>query len=219
MNFFTPEEDLKRTGNLFDCKNDLPDVLIIGDSISIGYTENVRKIMNGTCNIHRPAANCGDTVSGLANIDKWLDDRNWAIIHFNWGLHDLCYRHPDAQVYGNRDKVKGKISVKPSVYKENLEKLVQIMDSRAKQLVWATTTYIPEGEAGRYQGDEVSYNSLAFGVMEKYGIPIDDLYELTQGFPPEMFTCPGDVHYTERGYELIAETVSDCIRKLLAEYV
>jgi len=33
------------------------------------------------------------------------------VIHFNWGLWDLCYRNPLVKNQGNRDKVNGKLSV------------------------------------------------------------------------------------------------------------
>jgi hypothetical protein len=217
MAFYTPEQDaagLIHTGN---AGQGIPNVLLIGDSISIGYTEPVRGILTGCSNIHRPDANCGDTRNGLANIHSWLDDRIWDLIHFNWGLHDLCYRHPEATVYGNRDKVNGMISVEPAIYKANLEELVLIMQHKAKRLVWASTTYIPGGEAGRHQGDEVRYNALANEIMEENEIHTDDLYEITRAFPSEMFTCPGDVHYTKDGCNRIAEAVSQCIRAQLTK--
>lgn len=190
---------------------DLPHVLLIGDSISIGYTQPVRTRMQDICNIHRPKTNCASTTSGLANIDLWLGDRKWDIIHFNWGLHDLCYRHPESTVYGNRDKVRGSLSVEPEQYRENIEQLVLTMQPRARRLIWASTTYIPEGEAGRHQGDDEQYNALAAQVMDKYEIPINDLHKVTKSFPPAMFTSPGDVHYTDDGSELVADAVAACI--------
>ena len=217
MTFYTPDQDIGGLRYREDDQACLPHVLLLGDSISIGYTEPVRQALRGTCTVHRPNANCGDTISGLANIEAWVGDRIWDLVHFNWGLHDLCYRHPEATVYGNRDKVHGKISVEPVAYKSNLEKLVRAIGHKAKRLVWASTTYIPDAEAGRHQGDEVRYNAIANEVMEKNGIPTDDLYALTQGLPSEMFTCPGDVHYTRDGYHRIAKTVAQCVRSQLTK--
>ena len=65
----------------------LPRVLLIGDSISIGYTAHVRAMLKGVANVHRPLTNCGPTTRGLENIDAWLGDGKWDVIHFNWGLH------------------------------------------------------------------------------------------------------------------------------------
>ncbi|MFM7163849.1 MAG: SGNH/GDSL hydrolase family protein, partial [Planctomycetaceae bacterium] len=50
----------------------LPRVLLIGDSVSRGYTQSVRKALAGKANVHRAPANCGPTASGLRNIDVWL---------------------------------------------------------------------------------------------------------------------------------------------------
>ena len=67
----------------------LPNVLLIGDSISIGYTLGVRKNLKGIANVHRPPTNCGPSVKGMAELDNWLGTTKWDLIHFNFGLHDL----------------------------------------------------------------------------------------------------------------------------------
>ena len=66
----------------------LPRVLLVGDSISIGYTLPVRKLLEGKANVHRIPENGGPTSNGTAKIDKWIEGK-WDVIHFNWGLHDL----------------------------------------------------------------------------------------------------------------------------------
>ena len=83
---------------------ELPNVLIIGDSISIGYTPKVRKLLEGVANVHAPKVNSRDTRTGLKHLKDWLGTTRWDVIHFNWGLHDLCYRHPDSTATGHRDK-------------------------------------------------------------------------------------------------------------------
>lgn len=64
----------------------LPNVLLLGDSISIGYMLDVRKQLSGQANVWRPAVNCGPTTRGLESLDKWIGDRKWDLIHFNFGL-------------------------------------------------------------------------------------------------------------------------------------
>src|SRR5688500_1890611 len=66
----------------------LPRVLLIGDSISIGYTLPTRLLLQGKANVHRPATNCSSTGHGLKNLQAWLGDKKWDVIHFNFGLHD-----------------------------------------------------------------------------------------------------------------------------------
>ena len=67
----------------------LPRVLLIGDSISIGYSTPVRKFLAGKANVHRVPGNGGPSSNGVFMIDSWLGDKRWDVIHFNFGLHDL----------------------------------------------------------------------------------------------------------------------------------
>lgn len=185
----------------------LPNVLILGDSISIGYTVPVRDALKGKANVIRPRANCGDTPMGLKGIAGWLGDTRWDVIHFNWGLWDLCYRHPESKEQGNRDKVKGKQSVPPDDYERNLEELVGKLKATGAKLIWASTTVVPEGEVGRFVGDDVKYNAIAARVMQRHGIPIDDLHALSKSFAGKYSTKAGDVHFTSEGSALLAAQV------------
>ncbi len=213
--FYTPDVDLKALSASAEADAGLPNVLIIGDSISIGYTPGVVERLAGTANVRRPDANCGDTRQGLRMLERWLGDTRWDVIHFNWGLHDLCYRHPDAKVYGNRDKVNGTISVDPKQYALNLEALVQQLKTKGATLIWASTTVVPEGEAGRFVGDDIKYNAIAAEIMERHGIAINDLHALSDTFPPALFTKSGDVHFTRTGSDKLAEQVAEAIRSAL----
>src|SRR5687768_8371749 len=67
----------------------LPRVLLIGDSISMGYTIPVRDLLKGQANVLRPMTNCGPTIRGIESLDSWLGNKKWDVIHFNFGLHDL----------------------------------------------------------------------------------------------------------------------------------
>ena len=55
----------------------LPRVLLIGDSISMGYTIPVRKLLEDKANVHRIPTNGGPTKNGVANLDKWLGKGKW----------------------------------------------------------------------------------------------------------------------------------------------
>jgi len=193
----------------------LPSVLLIGDSISIGYTLPVAERLRGVCDVRRVPNNANATRFGLREIDRWLGEVRWGLIHFNWGLHDLCYRHPDSTEMGNRDKVNGSVSVPLDEYRANLQRLVERLRRQADRLVWASTTFVPEGEPGRHQGDEVTYNRAAAEIMARYDIPTNDLHALSATFAPAMFVGPGDVHFTDAGSHRLAAQVADCIRREL----
>jgi len=136
----------------------LPRVLILGDSISLGYTLNVRGLLKGEANVHRALnekdvkENCQGTTHGLERLDIWLGDKKWDLIHFNWGLHDLKYVNEKGKKV---DPEKGTQQAVPEQYRENLEALVVRLNETGAKLVFATTTPYPEGCAGRVVGDEL----------------------------------------------------------------
>src|SRR5690349_15833132 len=50
----------------------LPRVLLIGDSISMGYTLPTRAILAGRANVHRIPTNGATSANVLKNLDSWL---------------------------------------------------------------------------------------------------------------------------------------------------
>jgi len=184
----------------------LPRVLLIGDSISMGYTLPTRKLLEGKANVHRIPTNGGPTKNGVANIAKWLGTGKWDVIHFNWGIHDLKYM-PD-----------GKRQVEPADYEANLRSLVATLKKTGAQLIWASTTPIPEGELNppRKFGQVKEYNDIAAKVMAENGIAIDDLNAY---ITPKLATLqnPHDVHYSAAGSDYLAQQVAAEITKALGQ--
>ncbi|MDR2437812.1 MAG: SGNH/GDSL hydrolase family protein [Planctomycetaceae bacterium] len=212
----------------FEPNPDLPNVLILGDSISEGYTLPVRKLLHGKANVYRPMnakntapENCGNTKMGLRNLDRWVDtkqinSKKWDVIHFNWGLWDINRRIPHNQDNtGIRDKINGTISFTEKEYAENLEKIVEKLKKTDAKLIWGSTSFVPEGEEGRVSGDEIKYNNAAAKVMKNHHIPINNIHELTSRFEPSLFRGPRDVHYKSAGSQKIAEQVAEQIQKIL----
>jgi acyl-CoA thioesterase-1 len=188
-------------------------VLLIGDSISMGYTIPVRDMLEGKANVHRPPANCGQTERGLAQLDKWLGDGKWDVIHFNFGLHDLKYLDAAGKYV---DPSKGKQVASPEVYELNLRELVARLKKTGAKLVWASTTPVPVGSLGRVEGDEVRYNEVAARVMQENGIPIDDLHAVVTNAKTPIQRAK-NVHFTAEGYEEMAKAVATSVERALAQ--
>lgn len=195
----------------------LPEVLIIGDSISLGYTPVVAEMLADDAVVVHHEGNAQHTGTGLEKLDDWLGDGDWELILFNWGLWDLCYRHPESTVPGKRDKVNGTVTHTPERYRANLEQLVARLEKTGATLVWASTTVVPENEPGRFAGDEIRYNQVAADIMRTHGIRVVDLHAVTKEFDPEYFRAPGDVHFTGPGYRKIAEHVAKTLKEVLEE--
>ena len=214
--FYTPARDAKGIdAESKPSDKDLPKVLLIGDSISIGYTPEVIHRLQDKAFVSRAKANCGDTKRGLSALDNWLGSTKWDLIHFNWGLHDLCYRNPEVKTVGNRDKVNGTQSVPIAQYRKNLEQLVLRLKKTGAKLIWASTTKVPQGEIGRFAGDELKYNKVALEIMQKHGVAVNDLHQLSSSLEASLFRKRGDVHYTSQGSALLGKKVADRIGKAL----
>ena len=140
---FSGPEFKKPTANPQDDPK-LPNVLIIGDSISLGYTVDVRKLLHGKADVFRVPGNCRDSAYGVEHVGDWLEGKEYDVIHFNWGLWDLCYRNPESKNQGKRDKVNGTVTATPEAYAANLEKIVAELKKSNAKLIWCATTPVPE---------------------------------------------------------------------------
>jgi acyl-CoA thioesterase-1 len=194
----------------------LPRVLLLGDSISIGYTVDVRQLLDGRANVHRALANCGPTTRGLESIDSWLGEQPWDVIHFNWGLHDLKYMGPGGENLADPSAADSRQQVPPEEYEANLRRLVARLKKTGATLIWCSTTPVPEGAAGRVVGDSAEYNAIAARIMQEHGIAVDDLYAVAKPRLAEI-QRPANVHFTPEGSAFLAEAVAKSIERALAE--
>lgn len=181
----------------------LPRVLLIGDSISIGYTPPVRALLNHRANVHHPAENCSGTAFGLKRLDAWLGSVKWDVIHFNFGLHDLKYCDAEGKMV---QPAAGKQLALLPEYEANLRELVARLKKTGATLIFATSTPVPAGSFGRIAGDELRYNAIAIRVMREAGVPVDDLHSFVV---PRQATMqqPRNVHFTDEGSAQLAGAV------------
>jgi acyl-CoA thioesterase-1 len=196
----------------------LPNVLILGDSISIGYGLDVRELLKGKANVYRPLfaeskkpENCSGTTLGVKEIDRWIGDRKWAVIHFNWGLHDL---KRVTEPGGNKTTGNPKDPVQATVeqYAKNLEEIVKKLKANGARLVFATTTPVVKGCDNPYRDpeDPPRYNAAAVKIMEANGIRVDDLYAFAAP-QLEKIQLPKNVHFTPAGSRALADVVAKVI--------
>jgi len=182
----------------------LPRVLLIGDSISMGYTIPTRELLAGKANVHRIPENGGPTSRGVEQMNAWLGDGNWDAIHFNFGLHDLKVMED------------GSFQVPIEQYEQNLRLLVEKMAATGAKLIWCSTTPVPEAVEGpaRTPEDVIAYNEVAKRIMDERGTPIDDLYSFALPKLAEI-QQPANVHFTPEGYEVLATQVAASIEAAL----
>lgn len=193
----------------------LPRVLLLGDSISIGYTLPVRELLKGKANVHRPTANCSSSGYGLTRLESWLGAGKWDVIHFNFGLHDA------------KLPPEGIRHAPPNLYEKNLRALVARLKQTGAKLIWASTTPVPNGgnlAPDRRFGSVPQYNEIASRVMAENGVAINDLNALVQPHMDQWLihrkdaqgNVHWDVHFIPEGSAALAGQVAGSIQQALS---
>ena len=176
----------------------LPRVLLIGDSISRGYTLAVRKNLAGKANVLRAPTNCGSSVNGVEKLDIWLGQGKWDVVHFNFGIHDV------------------QKSISVETYLKNLEVIVDRLKATGAKVIFATTTPIQSDPTKKQDPATavVERNQAAIEIMKKNKVPVDDLFTV---ITPKLaeYQNVKDVHFKEEGYDFMGKAVAESIIPLL----
>ncbi|MCG9793144.1 SGNH/GDSL hydrolase family protein [Flavobacterium algicola] len=210
--YVTPDPKLKK-------------VFLYGDSISIGYTNTVRKELADKANVFRIFNNGGSSDMFIPKMEQLKQtmfepnlkggwDFTWDVIHFNVGLHDLKYLKDE-----KLDVKNGKQVSSIEVYKKNLVEICNYLKKEfpKAKLIFATTTAVPdEGAEGRIAGDSEIYNQAALEVIASYpSILINDLYSFTKPHAAEWHIAPANVHYNNQGKTAQGKEVAGIIAENL----
>lgn len=160
---------------------DLPNALVIGDQISIGYDPPLRKALAGKMNIHHPPCNCGGA-ENWRDIHRWLanpdgEKRRWDVIAFNFGLQD--------------------VTASENVWKTDLRNAIRTLAKTNARLVWITSTPIPRGfdkpyagnrPQGLVQGRTELQNQWAREVLAEFpAVRVCDLEDLVTRNPEGIY--------------------------------
>src|SRR5262245_60414387 len=199
-------------GGLAAQEKRLPRVVLIGDSIRLGYAPLVAKRLDGKAIIISPAPNGEDSGNVLRNLDAWVLNEKPDIVHINAGLHDLKLKDKSYQV--------------PLVeYEKNLKTILERIQKGTKaKVIFATTTPILDSlHAGRKAGfdrleaDVQRYNAAAVAIMKQARVPVNDLHKIVEAARKEKMIGSDGTHYTEEGYEMLSAAVTDSILDVLKE--
>ena len=190
----------------------LPRVVLVGDSIRLGYAARVAERLAGKAVVISPPENGGDSANVLAHLDEWVLRQKPDVVHLNCGLHDL-----------KRSKTDGHHQVELDRYAENLRRIVaRIREGTDAALVFADTTPILDerharrgADFDRTEADVRRYNAAAAAVMGELGVPVHDLHWVVEQGGPETMLGPDGTHYTAAGSDRLAEAVADCVLRQL----
>lgn len=202
--FYLPhhkKDKLARKSTAWDYVKDdpaLPRVLLIGDSVSRGYTLSTRKHLAGKANVHRAPTNCGSSVNGVEKLDNWMGQGKWDVIHFNFGIHDV------------------QKSISMDTYLKNLEVIAGRLKATGAKVIFATTTPIQDDPTKKINPAMavVERNQAAIEIMKKNNVAVDDLFTV---ITPKLaeYQNVKDVHFKEEGYDYLGKAVAESIIPLL----
>lgn len=179
-------------------------VLLIGDSIRLGYRGEVAKLLEGEAQIQGPDDNCRFSAYTLFNVAQWATDSDYDVIQWNNGQWDTCYM------------TDGKIHTPLDMYLEYQERIAGILLKQTRRLVFATTTPVwPEmfdtaSRNPRKNEDICEYNLAAAEMLSSMGVGINDLHACV-ATDIKKYISDDMVHLTDVGNQLCAKRVADMI--------
>lgn len=196
-------------------KASLPKVVLVGDSIRLGYTATVVKQLSGRAEVISPRANGGDSKNVLSKLTTWVIQEQPQVVHLNCGIHDT-----------KKFIETGKFQVSPEEYEANLREIVKRVRAETKAtLIFATTTPILTDRALKARpkaaytlsGESIEqYNAIARRVMTELNVPINDLHAIFADTEFRDRVIGGDgTHFNAEGSTKLGTTVADFITKHL----
>jgi len=211
----------------------LPNVLILGDSISLGYTPLVKAKLAGKANVSRPSCNCGPSQFYLKNMRSWVGTNHWDVIHVNFGIWDNHYLKGPSDgmgLYWGREVTnalppvaKGtairdlgfRIRTPIKDYERNLRAILTFLKTHSDKVIFGLTTPLTGWEKDDRCGRIRVYNELATEVCQELGVAVDDLYAVAE----RHLDCQTDgCHFNAKGYGYLADAVVEsCNQWLLAQ--
>ena len=193
-------------------KTALPQLLVVGDSISLGYAPQLFAALDGVYEGQHDPVNAGNAAKGAQCASTWVGNGTWDLVTFNFGLHSLDFpATSETETLAN--------------YTAHVRAVALTMRPRARKLLWVDTTPVPlnvTSGPGRRNRDVIAYNAAAAELMAELGIESCSAYGAvmaacppTSGPPDRTYrSCPlqspGGVHFPGH-YDVIVAALNECI--------
>ena len=177
----------------------LPNVLLLGDSIARNYFSQVAKDLAGVANVYlmSSSASVGDPrlprqVAEFSTMEKV----RFRVVHFNNGMHGWGYSEAQYQ----------------AAFPEFLRQLGSLVD-KGGAMIWANTTPVRvDVTAGPTNARIEERNAIADKLVKAAGIPIDDQHSL---MIEHRDLYQDDVHFNPTGASIQGDQAASVIRSAL----
>lgn len=177
-------------------------VLLLGDSLRMGYEPVVRRLLDGKAQVSGPQENGRWAGYTLNSLRFWIPELPTPdVVHLNNGLWDL-----------GDDYELGRPFSLPEEYESAFDRLVIVLKKQFPRvkIILATTmpTLVHDRDA------VIAYNDIIKKVADKHSLPVNDLFPLIDG-KLEQYLCPDQMHLTQEGFALVAGQVATTIEAYL----
>lgn len=191
-------------------------VLLLGDSIRMGYSEYVKEILKDKCEVYFDANDNGR----FAAYTLWQANQifknhgEFDVVHWNNGYWDMNVEAPMVDPIHPLDE-----------YLHFLNRIITEIHRNGAKIIFATTVpLLPEDKPvekgaaivrlGLRNDWVIKYNEAAKKLMTEHGITINDLYELAIK-DENYYKCEDNLHLTQEGYKACAQQVAKMIEEKL----
>jgi lysophospholipase L1-like esterase len=176
----------------------LPNVLLVGDSITRGYFPEVAKQFAGKANVYLFATSCSSGDPRLAGQlrEFFLMQPSFAVIHFNNGMHGWAY---DDQTFA-----------------AELPAMIELLRQQdpGAHLLWATITPVRRDDPAAATNARIATrNAAALAIMKRQGIPVDDQHTLMEAHGDLHLD---DVHFNDAGSQIQGDQAARSIQAAFA---
>ena len=158
-------------------------VILIGDSIRMGYAKYVKEALAGSAEVYHSADSARFSTYLFRFLPDWKRNEGWTddvdLVHWNVGLWDVL------EIDGEG------VLNDPETYEKNIGRIyrkIKLLFPNAKQVFATSTSVIEEEYKGSYKRHNhfiEEYNEIAKKVLSDFDIEIHDLYGLTKMMPRE----------------------------------
>ena len=186
-------------------------VLLLGDSIRMFYQKRVSELLGEDYQVSAPDENGRFAAYTFNSLRLWLPQfPKPDIIHWNNGLWDTAVLYEEDGCFTPLDE-----------YIRTLERILRQLRKTGAQIVFATTTpthpqkaFLTTDMPPRHvNADICRYNEAAVQLMQREGVPVNDLHALVCG-DIEGYISDDWIHPAPDGAEILAQAVAAKIREV-----
>lgn len=190
-------------------------VLLIGDSIRMGYAQMVKDLLKDEAEVIFPGDNsCFVQYAYWQTNQMFLRNDKIDIVHFNSGYWDMNIEYPMSEAFNSLAE-----------YIAGLTKMIKYIKKQNAKPIFALTLPIYKDGSSidntglnaviQYNQEWVlSYNNAAKALMSSLNVEVNDLYS-SMLLGDKYYKCADMLHLTYEGSMVCAQQIAELIRKYL----